>query len=340
MHQFEDTACGHAACRQMAARLSAVAGLSITEGAPLSLRTRFGIGGPARYFVEASSEDALAEALRVVQQAGCPHVVIGGGTNLIVSDRGFDGFVLRFTAAGIEQTGVRLRAAAGGDLQALVDYSVTHGLRGLETMTGIPGTVGGAIYGNAGAYGRAICESVREVRVFDGAAVRDLSNADCRFRYRESIFKRNRNWVVLSAELALEPAPAAELASVADEILTVRNRKYPPTMKCAGSIFKNLILGELAESVRARVPATVVREGKVPSAWFLEQAGAKGLRRGDIHVADYHANLIYNAGAGTAAEVREVIGDLKSRVLDMFGLELEEEVQYIGFGETIATEST
>jgi UDP-N-acetylmuramate dehydrogenase len=177
------------------------------------------------------------------------------------------------------------------------------------------------------------------VRFFDGAAVRTLDSAECRFRYRDSIFKRGSaegpaagNWTVLSAELSLEPAPVQELARVAGEILAVRNVKYPPTMKCAGSIFKNLIFNDLAESVRARVPANVVREGKVPAAWFLEQVGAKGLRNGDIHVADYHANLIYNAGAGTAAEVRAVIGDLKSRVCERFGLELEEEVQYIGFG--------
>jgi UDP-N-acetylmuramate dehydrogenase len=322
-----------------AARLHDIAGLSISENTPLSRHTRFAIGGPARYFIEAATEEALVDALRAVQCSGCPHTVIGGGTNLIVSDSGFDGFVLRLTGAGIEQTGDMVRAAAGGDLQALVDYSIAQGLRGLETMTGIPGTVGGAICGNAGAYGRAICESVRQVRVFDGAAVRALDNAECRFRYRESVFKRSKSWVVLSADLALEAAPSEELARVAGEILTVRNRKYPPTMKCAGSIFKNLIFDDLAESVRARVPASVVREGKVPSAWFLEQAGAKGLRNGDIQVADYHANLIYNAGAGTAAELRAVIGDLKSRVCAMFGLELEEEVQYVGFGETIAPES-
>jgi UDP-N-acetylmuramate dehydrogenase len=307
---------------------------------PLSLHTRFGIGGPARYFVEAAAEDAFVEALRTIHESGCPHVVIGGGTNLIVSDSGFDGFVCRFAAAGIEQNGVRLCVRAGGDLQALVDDSIARGLRGLETMTGIPGTVGGAVYGNAGAYGRSICESVHQVRVFDGAAVRTLDNADCQFRYRESVFKQNRNWVVLSVDLALEPASARELARVADEILTVRNRKYPPTLKCAGSIFKNLILADLSESVRARVPANVVREGKVPSAWFLEQAGAKGLRNGGIRVADYHANLIYNEGTGTAAQVCELIHDLKSRVLRMFDLELEEEVQYLGFGRAIAPESS
>jgi UDP-N-acetylmuramate dehydrogenase len=316
---------------EAAAYLEATPGLTVAANEPLNRHTRFGIGGPASYFVEASTEAAFVLALREIQKSGCPCVVIGGGTNLVVSDAGFDGFVLRFTAADIEQTGGFVRAAAGGDLQTLVDYSIAHGLRGLETMTGIPGTVGGAIYGNAGAYGRSICESVRRVRAFDGASVFSLGNAECEFRYRESIFKRNRNWMVLSVDLALEQAPSDELARVAGEILTVRNRKYPPTMKCAGSIFKNLILTELADSVRARVPAEIVREGKVPSAWFLERGGAKGQRNGDIHVADYHANLIYNAGAGTAAQVREVIENLKSRVLGVFGLELEEEVQYVGF---------
>jgi UDP-N-acetylmuramate dehydrogenase len=315
---------------EAAARLRDIAGVSVREGAPLSRYTRFEIGGPARYLVEAADEGAFVEAFRAARDTA--HVVIGGGTNLVVSDNGFDGIVLRFTGSAIEQSGTCVRAAAGGDLQALVDYSVAHGLGGLETMTGIPGTVGGAVYGNAGAYGRSICESVRRVRFFDGAEVREIGNADCEFRYRESVFKRNKGWVVLSAELLLETAPAAELARVADDILSVRNRKYPPTMKCAGSIFKNLILGELDAPVRAVVPAGVVREGKVPSAWFLEQVGAKGMKNGDIHVADYHANLIYNAGTGTAAQVVEVIADLKARVRERFGLELEEEVQYVGFG--------
>ena len=107
-------------------------------------------------------------------------------------------------------------------------------------------------------------------------------------------------------------------------------------MKCAGSIFKNLILAELPESVRRQIPERVVREGKAPSAYFLEQVGAKGMRNGGIQVADYHANLIYNAGDGTARELCELIGELKSRVRKQFGLELEEEVQYVGFSARAA----
>ena len=102
-------------------------------------------------------------------------------------------------------------------------------------------------------------------------------------------------------------------------------------MKCAGSIFKNFLLAELPSEVAAQVPASAIREGKVPAAYFLEHAGAKGMRRGDIHVADYHANLIYNAGCGSARDLRALIGELKTRVRDRFGIEVEEEVQYVGF---------
>jgi UDP-N-acetylmuramate dehydrogenase len=204
-------------------------------------------------------------------------------------------------------------------------------LKGLETMTGIPGSTGAAIYGNAGAYGHSIAERIASVRFFDGESIRVFDNAQCEFRYRESVFKERKEWIIFSALLAMEPGNAAELRETADRILNVRNRKYPPTMKCAGSIFKNFLLADLPPHVANEVPSTVIIEGKVPSAWFLEQVGAKGMKQGDIHVADYHANLIYNAGAGTARELVSIIGELKQRVGDRWGIPLEEEVQFVGF---------
>jgi len=146
------------------------------------------------------------------------------------------------------------------------------------------------------------------------------------------VFKRYKDWIVFSTRLALEAADATQLRRAADDILMVRNEKFPITMKCAGSVFKNLLLNDLPEPVAAQVPAATVREGKVPAAYFLEQVGAKGMQRGDIHVAGYHANLIYNAGEGTARDLCALIGDLKARVRRRFGVELEEEVQYVGFG--------
>jgi UDP-N-acetylmuramate dehydrogenase len=191
--------------------------------------------------------------------------------------------------------------------------------------------LGGALYGNAGAYGHSVQELVITVSATNGECIKVFRNEDCRFRYRDSIFKDQKEWVILSAELRFTAGDAAELANAAAGIRTIRDAKYPPTMKCAGSIFKNLMYADLPASVQAEIPAKLVREGKVPSAWFLEQAGVKGIRRGDIQVATYHANLIYNDGAGTAADLVEVIQDLKRRVKDRFGFELEEEVQYVGF---------
>ena len=312
-------------------RLARIPNLSLSEHVLLSRHTRFAIGGPADIYAETADQHAFIAALETARACGLKHEVIGGGTNLIVADAGFRGLVLRFTAGTIQHEGTRVRVDAGAVLQTLVDYSNDCGLQGLETMTGIPGSVGAAIYGNAGAYGRSIQEIVETVRFHDGRQIRIFVNSECEFAYRESIFKHRKDWIIFSADLQMQTAPVEELRRTSAEILAIRNQKYPPTMKCAGSIFKNLILQDLEEPVRHLVPGKVVREGKVPSAWFLEQVGAKGMANGDIHVADYHANLIYNVNNGTALQLCEVIGELKSRVLRQFGLELEEEVQYVGF---------
>jgi UDP-N-acetylmuramate dehydrogenase len=313
--------------------LATVPNLQVSTGVPLALHTRFGIGGPAAVFVETADSAGFVSALRVARAAGSRVAAIGGGSNLIVADEGFDGVVLRYAAAGIHAEGDRVTADSGAELQALVDFTIERGLRGIETLTRLPGHVGAAVYGNAGAYGHAISERISRVEFFDGEAIRAIDNAQCEFAYRDSVFKRRRDWFIFSVELTLEPASAAELRRVASDIAGVRDEKFPPTLKCAGSIFKNLLFANLPAAVAAQVPASAIREGKVPAAWFLEQVGAKGVAEGGIRVADYHSNLIYNTGAGTARELRKLIGELKSRVLRRFGLLLEEEVQYVGFGD-------
>ncbi len=312
------------------ARLAAIPNLTVSTGTPLSRYTRFGIGGPADLYAETGSEEAFIAAMAEARDSGIPTMVIGGGTNLIVSDRGFRGIVLRYRADHLMAANHRVIAYAGAVLQDLVDFAIARGLRGLETLSGIPGSVGAAVYGNAGAYGHSISESVVRVRFYDGESVRVFGNEECEFHYRESIFKRHKEWIIFSTELHLAPADSGELRRGADEILKVRNEKFPVTMKCAGSIFKNLLQRDLPPSVAAQVPAGAVREGKIPAAWFLEQVGAKGMQRGDIHVAGYHANLIYNAGSGTATDLCALIQELKARVQAHFGIELEEEVQYVG----------
>src|SRR5579863_4153262 len=186
-------------------RLAQIPNLTISEHTLLSRYTRFGIGGPAVLYIETPSEPSFIAALNFVRASGVEFAVIGSGTNLIVSDAGFRGVVLRFTSGGLSSDGRIVRAQAGAELQALVDYSIGQGLRGLETMTGIPGSVGAAIYGNAGAYGHSIAERISVVRFFDGAEVRELDNSPCEFHYRDSVFKRDKDWLILGVELAMTP---------------------------------------------------------------------------------------------------------------------------------------
>jgi UDP-N-acetylmuramate dehydrogenase len=312
-------------------RLSGLPQVHFRQYAPLSAETRFGIGGPVRLLVDAASAQGFWKAYRLVLASGEPHLVLGGGTNLIVSDLGYDGVILRYLGARIQLEDDHVEVESGADLDTLVQHCVEAGRAGLESMRRIPGWVGAAVYGNAGAYGQQVSDTLAEVRYFDGRRVSSLTNEECRFAYRTSRFKQRKDWVVLSARFALRPGDRPQLAERAEQIRATRDAKFPPTMKCAGSIFKNLHFAQLAPALQQRLPASAVQHGKVPAAWFLEQVGAKGRRDGGIRVADYHANLIYNEGGGTARELTRVIDTLKADVAREFGLTIEEEVQYVGF---------
>ncbi len=195
--------------------LAAIPGLEASAGVPLAAYTRFAIGGPADILAETPHVEALLAALRVARASGQDSMVIGGGCNLIVADEGYRGIVLRFTAGEIGADGARVTAQAGAELQALVDFTIERGLKGLETLTRIPGWVGAAVYGNAGAYGHSISERVAAVTFFDGESIRTFSNQECEFHYRESVFKRRKDWVILSVALELEPADQGELRRIA-----------------------------------------------------------------------------------------------------------------------------
>ncbi len=317
---------------ELARRLGAIEGLRLAAGVPLSRHTRFAIGGHADLFGLAGTPQALGAAFQAARMAGVPCYLLGEGSNVVAADEGFRGLVLRYTAAGLEFRDGAIEAASGGSLQAVVDLTLERGLEGLHALDRIPGSVGGAVYGNAGAYGRQIDEFARRVDVLDGCEIRRFGPSECEFDYRESIFKRRKDWLILGVRLVLPPGDAAALRARAREIRALRDEKFPPSMRCAGSIFKNLFVDSLPPAVAGLVPQRAVRGGKVASAFFLEQVGAKGMRRGGIEVAPYHANLIYNRGGGSAAQIHELVRELKRRVLDRFGFEVEEEVQFIGCG--------
>ncbi len=180
--------------------LYAVPNLHVQPNVPLSEHTRFALGGPADLFVETADPAAFITALEIARRSGLPKTMIGGGSNLIVSDSGYRGIILKFHGDTISIDGPILTVQAGAVLQTLVDTANAHGLKGLETMTGIPGFTGAAIYGNAGAYGHSISERVSKVHFHDGTAHRTFTDEQCEFQYRESIFKRHKKWIILSAE--------------------------------------------------------------------------------------------------------------------------------------------
>jgi UDP-N-acetylmuramate dehydrogenase len=312
------------------AELSRIRGLAVKPDAPLADFNRFGIGGPAAALVSTADPSALAEAVDACRRLEQPFYFLGEGSNVICADEGYNGVVLRYLSSAIRREGDIVTAEAGASLQALVDFTIKTGLAGLHTLTRIPGSVGGAVYGNAGAYGHSIEESIVQVRYFDGAGIRMLDRAGCQFEYRESLFKRQKDWLILDCGLAMPGGDPAAMRREAQQIREIRDAKFPPSMRCAGSIFKNLRFSELPPGAQAAVPPEAVRGGKVASAFFLERVGAKGMRQGGIEIASYHANIIYNAGGGIAADLRDLISVLKRRVREEFGFALEEEVQYLG----------
>lgn len=308
----------------------------VRENELLSKHTRFGLGGAARWMVDVRASAVLPSVVAILRESRLPLITLGGGSNLIVADSGFDGIVLRFTGSSILRNDGLTVAEAGAVWQDVVDFHTGLGLTGMERMTGIPGWLGGALYGNAGAYGQTMMDFVERIRVFDGVSIREVANEECGFAYRTSGFKVRKDWILLAARMRLLPGDANEVRNTAAEILATRNEKFPPTLKCAGSIFKNLLVAQLPVKAMSRVPERVIRAGKVPSGWFLEQIGSKGMREGGIEVAGYHANLIFNTGNGTATEVCCMIDRLKSLVFNEFGLMLEEEVQYVGFSDRVS----
>jgi UDP-N-acetylenolpyruvoylglucosamine reductase len=218
-------------------------------------------------------------------------------------------------------------ATPAGAVAGIVKKAINLGLSGLETLSGIPGAVGGAVFGNAGAYGRSISESVGKVEIWDGQDRRWLPGSACRFGYRESVFK-STDWIILSVVFRLKKGEKKKLIRISRQITKTRLKKYPSGLKCPGSFFKNILVKDVSGKSLKLVDRDKIIEGKIPAGYLLEEVGAKGMGCGGIAVADYHGNLLINTGRGRAGEVRRLGGLLKGRVRKKFGIELEEEVRY------------
>lgn len=278
------------------------------------------IGGPADLFLRARTQNAVRAALAASHDLDIPVLLLGGGSNLLISDEGWRGVVVHVACDRMEFEGNECWVDAGVDFLEFIQACCDRGLSGLEFAAGVPGSVGGAIYGNAGCYGKAIGEFVVEASVcdMDGANPRVVPASFFGFEYRDTNLKREPK-VILGARIRLAPAPREEIQSVIDSRLEERRVKHPDWQNepTAGSYFKNL-------------PPEAEGEQRVPAGKVLDKLECRGLRIGDAKVFDRHANIIVNAGSATAQEILTLAEVMRSRVRREFQLELEEEVLFVG----------
>ena len=302
--------------------------LTFQEDFSLKTITTLGIGGPAKQFIAVKTPEDLKEALSFAKTNNLESLFIGGGSNLLVSDEGVEKVVIKNEIKGITQEGMTLKVKSGTPLQELVNYSIEHNLAGLQKLTGIPGTVGGAVFGNAGAYGQSISDHLTQVQTLSSEGEKSFSKNQCEFEYRSSIFKKN-HFPILEIIFTLTEGGRETMKKEAQETLKQREIKYPSGIRCPGSFFKNLVVTELTKEVLDKIPEEKIVYGKVPAGALLEEIGARGMEKGAIEIAPYHANLFINRGNGTAKDFYELAKDVALKVKERFGISLEPEVQLI-----------
>jgi UDP-N-acetylmuramate dehydrogenase len=287
----------------------------VPEKIRLDRFSSFKIGGPADLLFEAATEDALKNAVALAVREKFPFYVIGGGYNLLFDDHGFRGLIIRNRAEDVSSDEGRISVTSGTGLSVLLEHALSRGLRGLEFVAGIPGTVGGALFSNAGAFGRSIGDSLLEaVLLGERGAEKTLAREDFDFGYRRSRLQSDHG-LVLRAVLAAAPGDAKASRSEIADYMEKRRAKHPPWgTACAGSFFKNPCLPD---------------GRRIPAGRLLEEAGARGMTVGGAAVYEGHCNFIINTGTARARDVLALARELKERVFENSGVRLEEEVVYL-----------
>ena len=286
--------------------------LGLVEHEPMYRHTTFQIGGPAEVFVQPRNLGAFMTALQVARESGLPLTVIGRGSNLLVRDEGVPGVVLCTCGMnGVRVEGRRVIAEAGATMAQLAQAALHAGLTGAEFAAGIPGTVGGGVFMNAGAYDGEMSGIVtRSVYMDENGGSCALSGAEQAFGYRTSIYKQHPEWVIIEAECLLKPGDPAEIRAKMDDFARRRREKQPLNFPSAGSTFKR------------------------PEGYFagrlIEGAGLKGASVGGAQVSEKHAGFVINHGGATCADVTALIEHIQKTVFDRFGVHLECEVRTIG----------
>lgn len=286
--------------------------INIEENVGLAKYCTWHVGGPARFLTRVSIFADLKEAIAWAEEKNLPYFILGGGSNVLFPDAGYDGLIIKIEARNIAITGNELTVEAGAIARLAVLKAAELNLGGLEHLAGIPGTIGGLVRGNAGAFGLETADALLRVRVLHkkGNAWKEeiLEKKDIYFAYRDSLFKRETGkYIIWDAVFALKPMPKEEILRLVEEDLASRKNKQPYTFPSAGSVFKN--------------PSLEIKAGKI-----IEECGCKGLKIGGAEVSTQHANFILNKGGATAADIQALITEIKKRVFEQKGITLVEEV--------------
>jgi UDP-N-acetylmuramate dehydrogenase len=295
----------------------------VQRDAPLASITTFKVGGRADWLVHARSREDLRRALEVARAFALPVTVLGGGSNVLIADAGLRGLVIRIHGGEVTRVDpARIRADAGVTINGLVRWTISHGVAGLEAWAGTPGTVGGAIHGNAHFRGRLISELIDSVALasLDGRTS-DVPVTEMEFGYDYSRLHRTRE-VVISADFRVAEGDPDALRATARESLAFRKRTQPLESASAGCIFQN------PDPARDLVPAGIPWSAGA----LVDRAGLKDARAGRARVSATHANFIVNEGGASAAEIKELVERCKLDVRSRFGVTLREEIVYLGFG--------
>ena len=294
--------------------------------------TTFKIGGRARYFFMAKEKEELIKALKVAKKYKLPLFILGAGSNVLISGQWLRGLVIKIQDKKYKINGQRIFAEAGLPLAVLVKESIKRGLSGFEWAAGIPGTVGGATRGNAGAFGKSMKDIIEAVEFFNlnNFKISKIKNKKCKFNYRESIFKEKNNFIILSVYLELKKSSKKIVKEKVRRFLAYRQNRHP-RQPSAGSIFKGVGVKELGKIFFKKFPETkkvFIKKG-IPAAFLIAQCKLEGKKIGKAQISEKHPNFIINLGGAKAGDVKKLINLTKKKVKNKFGILLEEEIQYL-----------
>jgi UDP-N-acetylmuramate dehydrogenase len=288
----------------------------------LKNHTTFKIGGKAKYFFKAQTEDELIGAVKAADKLKVPFYILGGGSKLLVSDKGFEGFIIKVKNSNFEVKNSRIWAESGLTLQSLVEVALREGLSGIEWAKGIPSaTVGGAVRGNAGAFGKSMKDIVRTVTVFDvdKNKVLALKNKDCDFQYRDNLFKKNVNLIILSCEMEFIKKEKNKIKQEMNGYWEHRKKAHPLNFPSAGSIFEN---PKKKSSKKGEIDVMI-------AGLLIRECGLAGKKIGGAKISEKHSNFIINVGDAKEKDVKELIKLIKQKVKEKFKVDLYEELQFV-----------